>query len=680
MKAIVLAYHNMGCAGLDALLRNGFDVQAVFTYADDPQEAAWFESVAELAAHKGIPVYSPDDINHPLWVDRIREMAPDVLFSFYYRDLIKAPLLSIPRIGCFNLHGSLLPKYRGRAPINWVLVNGETETGVTLHHMTPQADRGDIVCQRAVTIDAADTAVTLNRKMVEAAGAMLDECLPQIKAGTAPRIPQNEAEATTFGRRTPADGAIDWAQDAASVHNLVRAVTRPYPGAFTYRGRQKIMVWATRPLNDEKEARAPGTVLSTDPLTVACGKGAVEILFGQAEGGVYLAGAQLAKELNLVQGVRLGPLAERRAGAKRKTRVLILGVNGFIGNALTHRLLIDGGYEVHGLDLNDNAIQRFRDAPDFYFHEGDISIHREWIEYHIKKCDVVLPLIAIATPIEYTRNPLRVFELDFEENLRIVRYCAKYGKRIIFPSTSEVYGMCDDDAFDEDHSRLILGPINKQRWIYSASKQLLDRVIWAYGRQEGLKFTLFRPFNWIGPRLDTLESARIGSSRAITQLILNLVEGTPIQLIDGGEQKRCFTDVSEGVECLFRIIENRGGVCDGQIINIGNPDNEASIRELAEMLVEQFDAHPLRDRFPPFAGMHVTESRAYYGDGYQDVQHRRPSIRNALRLVKWKPIIPLSKSVQDTLDYFLQDYVKTHGDSGEGESGNSEPVHRVLPG
>lgn len=147
-----------------------------------------------------------------------------------------------------------------------------------------------------------------------------------------------------------------------------------------------------------------------------------------------------------------------------------------------------------------------------------------------------MPLVAIATPIEYTRNPLRVFELDFEENLKIVRDCVKYNKRIVFPSTSEVYGMCDDKEFDEDTSRLIVGPINKQRWIYSVSKQLLDRVIWAYGVKEGLKFTLFRPFNWMGPRLDNLDAARIGSSRAITQLILNLVEGSPIKLVDGGAQ------------------------------------------------------------------------------------------------------------------------------------------------
>ncbi|HET7609638.1 MAG TPA: bifunctional UDP-4-keto-pentose/UDP-xylose synthase, partial [Gammaproteobacteria bacterium] len=409
----------------------------------------------------------------------------------------------------------------------------------------------------------------------------------------------------------------------------------------------------------DEPPQVPGSVLSADPLDVACGEGVLRIHYGQREGGVYCSGAQLASELNMVEGLRFEPPRDRRAAAKRKTRVLILGVNGFIGNFLSERLLDDGRYEVHGMDLNDGAIRRLESRPGFYFHEGDISIHREWIEYHIKKCDVIVPLVAIATPIEYTRNPLRVFELDFEENLRVVRYCVKYKRRIIFPSTSEVYGMCDDEEFDEDRSRLILGPINKQRWIYSTSKQLLDRVIWAYGQQQGLKFTLFRPFNWIGPRLDSLEAARIGSSRAITQLILNLVEGTPLLLIDGGRQKRCFTDVAEGIECLFRIIENRDGRCDGRIFNVGNPQNEASIRELAELLVEKFEKHPLRDRFPPLAGIKEVESQSYYGEGYQDVTHRRPSIANAKRTLGWQPVIPLEESIERTLDFFLRDHLAT---------------------
>ena len=655
MRAIVAGYHNMGCAGLEALMRNGYEIVAVFTYADDPNEAIWFGSVAEVAARHGIPVYTPDNINHPLWVEKIRELKPDVLFSFYYRDLLSSQILDIPASGCFNLHGSLLPKYRGRVPTNWALINGETETGVSLHYMTPGVDDGDIVCQQSVAIDPDDTAQTLSNKQVEAARSMLDQCLPKIRNGSAPRMPQNNAEATYFGRRTAADGAIDWKRSATEIHNLVRAVTRPYPGAFTYAGQRRLLIWEVEVLSQESDAQ-PGTILSVDPLDVACGSGVVRVRFGQQEGGVFSAGSQLAVDLNLVEGMRIGPKFEKSKRGQ-KTRVLILGVNGFIGNFLVERLLKEGRYEVHGMDLNDNSIARLESEPDFYFHEGDISIHSEWIEYHVKKCDVVIPLVAIATPIEYTRNPLRVFELDLEENLRIVRYCAKYGTRIIFPSTSEVYGMSTDPEFNENTSNLILGPINKQRWIYSCSKQLMDRVIWAYGKKEGLPFTLFRPFNWIGPRLDSLDSARIGSSRAITQLILNLVEGTPIQLIDGGEQKRCFTDVSEGVECLFRIIEDKDNNCNGQIFNIGNPENEASIRKMAELLVEKFDAHPLRDRFPPFAGMAVTESKRYYGDGYQDVQHRKPSIENARKLLNWDPKIMLDVSIDETLDYFLQDYV-----------------------
>jgi UDP-4-amino-4-deoxy-L-arabinose formyltransferase/UDP-glucuronic acid dehydrogenase (UDP-4-keto-hexauronic acid decarboxylating) len=394
---------------------------------------------------------------------------------------------------------------------------------------------------------------------------------------------------------------------------------------------------------------------------IQCGKGAIRVDFGQAENGIYMGGTQLARELNLVEGMTFGLSTSQHIEMVKKKKILVLGIDGFIGNALTEKLLDNGNYEVHGLDLQSKSIQRFLGKPGFYFHEGDIAIHREWIEYHIKKCDIVIPLVAIATPIEYTRRPLQVFELDFEENLRVVRYCVKYKKRLIFPSTSEVYGMCDEGEFNEDSSKLVLGPIRMQRWIYSCSKQLLDRVIWAYGQQEGLHFTLFRPFNWIGPRLDSLKSARIGSSRAITQLILNLVEGTPIKLIDGGNQKRCFTDISDGIECLFRVIENKNHCCDGQIINIGNPNNEASIKLLGEMLVKKFEEHPLRSNFPPFAGFQEVESSTYYGSGYQDLQHRRPSIRKAKQLLQWKPSIELEQSVEQTLDFFLREAIGAGG-------------------
>ena len=658
MKAVVLAYHNIGCRGIEALLRNGFEIDAVFTHKDDPGEKIWFESVAELAASRNIAVYAPEDINHPLWVKKITEMAPDIIFSFYYRHLVQSSILNIPPKGCLNLHGSLLPKYRGRTPINWVLVNGEKETGVTLHCMTPRPDDGDILSQKRITISDDDTARSLHEKAATATSALLDDILPLILDGTAPRKPQDHAVATTYGGRGPRDGEIDWGRSATRVRSLVRAVSRPYPGAFSHVGDRKCLFWSVSEIDANDDGARPGTVLSIDPLMIACGKAAVRVDFGQTEGGVYMTGSQLAAELGLVEGMSFGKRAASRIEAERKKNVLILGVDGFIGNALSERLLESGKYNVHGMDLRSDYIQRLLKNPMFHFDEGDISIHREWIEYHIRKCDIVIPLVAIATPIEYTRNPLRVFELDFEENLRVVRYCVKYGKRIIFPSTSEVYGMCDEEDFDEDHSRLVLGPIRMQRWIYSCCKQLLDRVIWAYGAQEGLQFTLFRPFNWIGPRLDSLMSARIGSSRAITQLILNLVEGTPIQLIDSGSQKRCFTDVSDGVECLYRIIENKEGVCDGKIINIGNPENEASIRELAELLVDKFKQHALHTKFPPFAGFREVESRAYYGEGYQDMAHRKPSIRNARRLLNWAPAVELEKSVEDTLDFFLREAIR----------------------
>ncbi|WP_122710510.1 bifunctional UDP-4-amino-4-deoxy-L-arabinose formyltransferase/UDP-glucuronic acid oxidase ArnA [Pseudomonas viridiflava] len=659
IKAVVFAYHDIGCVGLQALLESGYHIAAVFTHADDPSEKTFFGSVAQLCAQHDIPVHAPEDPNHPLWIERVGKLDPDFIFSFYYRQLLSEPLLACARKGAFNLHGSLLPRYRGRAPANWVLVNGERETGVTLHQMVKRADAGPIMAQQRVPISALDTALTLHGKLRKAAANLLSDALPLLARGRLPSTPQDESQATYFGRRTPADGLIDWARPATQLNNLIRAVTQPYPGAFCPVGEHKLIVWSAR-VEEADHGMEPGTVIDCDPLRIACGEGALVIGAGQrGADGLYLSGVQLAREFGLVQGSRLQ--GQNQSRPTRRTRVLILGVNGFIGNHLSERLLQDDRYEIYGMDIGSDAIERLRTKPNFHFIEGDISIHTEWIEYHIKKCDVVLPLVAIATPIEYTRNPLRVFELDFEENLKIVRYCVKYNKRVIFPSTSEVYGMCQDASFSEDTSNLVVGPINKQRWIYSVSKQLLDRVIWAYG-QKGLQFTLFRPFNWMGPRLDRLDSARIGSSRAITQLILHLVEGTPIRLVDGGAQKRCFTDVVDGIEALARIIENRGERCNGQIINIGNPDNEASIRQLGEELLRQFEAHPLRSNFPPFAGFREVESQSFYGKGYQDVSHRKPCVDNAKRLLDWTPTIELSETIGKTLDFFLREAMAEKAD------------------
>ncbi len=224
MKTIVMAYGNMGCAGLSALLSHGYEVCAVFTHVDDPNEHIWFDSVAELAARHDIPVYAPENINHPIWVDTIRAMEPDILFSFYYRKMLGKQVLSAAAMGGINLHGSLLPAYRGRAPINWVLVNGETQTGVTLHHMTEKPDDGDIIAQLPVDISREDTAASLGERMLETARALLEATLPLIRENQSARRPQDPSAASYFGGRTPDDGRIDWSRPADEIYNLVRAV------------------------------------------------------------------------------------------------------------------------------------------------------------------------------------------------------------------------------------------------------------------------------------------------------------------------------------------------------------------------------------------------------------------------------------------------------------------------
>ncbi len=334
-------------------------------------------------------------------------------------------------------------------------------------------------------------------------------------------------------------------------------------------------------------------------------------------------------------------------------KVLILGVNGFIGNSLTERILKDTDWEVYGMDMAANKLEGSLGNSRFRFVEGDITINREWIEYHVKKCDVVLPLVAIATPATYVLDPLRVFELDFEANLHIVRQCVRYKKRVLFPSTSEVYGMSPDREFDEETSNLVLGPINKPRWIYSCSKQLLDRVIAAYGQQQGLKYTLFRPFNWIGPKLDNILEPKEGSSRVLTQFIGNILHGKDIQLVDGGSQRRSFTYIDDGVDALLRIIENKNGCADGRIFNIGNPKNDMSVKELAEKLVALIKTYPKYKALADKVKLVTVSSGEYYGKGYQDIMTRVPSVKNAEKYLGWKPTTDLETALRKTLDYHL---------------------------
>lgn len=333
-------------------------------------------------------------------------------------------------------------------------------------------------------------------------------------------------------------------------------------------------------------------------------------------------------------------------------RILILGVNGFIGHSLSKRIIEETDWEVYGMDRESDRVADLVSHPRFHFFEGDITINKEWIEYHIRKCDVILPLVAVATPMSYVKEPLRTFELDFEANLPIIRAAVKHKKRLLFPSTSEVYGMCDDEEFDPYESKLILGPIAKQRWIYSCSKQMLDRVIFAYGMEQGLDFTIFRPFNWIGTGLDRLSENKEGGSRVITQFLGNIVRGENIKLVDGGAQKRAFTYIDDGISALMKIIENKNGIASGKIYNIGNPKNDWSIKELAETLLRLAKKYPEYSEHVKDVKIIITTADDYYGKGYQDVKKRVPKIDNTMTDLDWKPTIDM----EDALIKIIEGY------------------------
>jgi nucleoside-diphosphate-sugar epimerase len=266
---------------------------------------------------------------------------------------------------------------------------------------------------------------------------------------------------------------------------------------------------------------------------------------------------------------------------------------------------------------------------------------------------VILPLVAIANPSIYVSNPLRVFELDFEANLTIVRQCVSYKKHLIFPSTSEVYGMCPDEEFDEYKSSLVVGPIDKQRWIYSSSKQLLDRIIYAYGVRDNLNFTLFRPFNWLGPKLDNFFSTKEGTSRVVTQFITDILQNQHIKLVDGGHQRRSFTDIDDGIQALLKIIENKNSKASGQIFNIGNPNNDISIKELADLLIELIQDYPLYHDIAKSVKVEVVSSMNHYGPFYQDVQRRIPAIAHIENCLGWRPVVPMKEALKKTLDFHL---------------------------
>jgi methionyl-tRNA formyltransferase len=313
MKAVVFAYHNVGARCLRVLRAHGVDVPLVVTHADDPGEAQWFERVADVADDLGLRWIAPADVNAPDVAKRVAAIAPDFLFSFYCRQMLKPPLPGLATRGALNVHGSLLPFYRGRAPVNWAVLHGERHTGATLHYMTEKPDAGDIVARQSVPILPDDTARVVFDKVTVAAEICLDAALPGLMAGTAPRLPNDVVRGSYFGGRTPEDGRIDWRRSAAEIHNLVRAVAPPYPGARTSVGGAPARVLRTRVLDTGAPAttpmlaieeagtgRMPGTHEATI-LVAHCGGGGTLRIVELELNGQLVAPAQLQRHFGVAR-------------------------------------------------------------------------------------------------------------------------------------------------------------------------------------------------------------------------------------------------------------------------------------------------------------------------------------------------------------------------------------------
>ena len=352
-------------------------------------------------------------------------------------------------------------------------------------------------------------------------------------------------------------------------------------------------------------------------------------------------------------------------------KILIFGAGGFIGSHLTHRLL-DEGHHVVGVDIYRDKLRDFLNHDHLHFIQHDIRHPNENIDEQIKDSALIIDLVAYANPGLYIKMPLEVFRLNFLENLKIVEKCVKYNKRLIQFSSCEVYGRSVVSAvngsiknpedpsyatYSEETSAFILGPVRKQRWIYACAKQLLERVLHAYGLEKGLNYTIIRPFNFIGPKIDYLLGETDGFPRVFSFFMDALLNGTQMKLVDGGNQRRCYTYINDAIECIYRIIENPGGVCNQQIFNIGSPQNEVSIRQLAEIMCEIY-AKNFRNTNIPLPEIVEVPADEFYGHGYEDSDRRIPDISKARRLLGWEPVWKLRDMLEATMKYYVTDYVE----------------------
>ena len=352
-------------------------------------------------------------------------------------------------------------------------------------------------------------------------------------------------------------------------------------------------------------------------------------------------------------------------------KILALGAGGFIGSHLTHRLL-DEGHAVTAVDLDSGKVTDCLNHPNLTFLQDDIRKPGWDLDGLVADSDLVIDLIAYANPGLYIRIPLEVFHLNFIENLKIAEACVRHGKRLIQFSTCEVYGrsaaslkhaqLADPEdpihaTFSEDTSELILGPVSKHRWIYSCAKQLLERVLHAYGIEQGFNYTIIRPFNFIGPKIDFLLNEKEGIPRVFSFFMDALLNGTRMQLVDGGTARRCYTYIDDAIECTYRIVENRGGVCDRQIVNIGSPRNEISIRRMAETMREIYTEN-FRDPAVQLPEIISVTGEEFYGRGYDDSDRRIPDIAKARALLGWEPVWGVRELLETTMRYYVSEFRK----------------------
>jgi UDP-apiose/xylose synthase len=329
-------------------------------------------------------------------------------------------------------------------------------------------------------------------------------------------------------------------------------------------------------------------------------------------------------------------------------KILVLGAGGFIGSNLVEHLVAEARHDVVGVDIADEKLEGIEGA-NFTFIQADVSRSTDLLESLIAETDVVADLIAYAKPSMYVEAPLDVINLNFIENVKTVKLCVEHGKRLFQYSTSEVYGKPSGDAYREDESDLIVGPVTRQRWVYAASKQLLERVIHAHGLRGDLEYTIVRPFNFVGPRFDYLVPAGTrGGPRAFSHFMSALLTGGPIFLVDGGEQRRSFTHIYDANRAFSVLLEDPGAV--NRVFNIGNPDNDTSIRDLVVLMMQLYEE---LTGVAPTNELVEIAGEDFYGPGYEDTDRVVPDITN-LRRLGWEPKYDLEATFRETMKSYLE--------------------------